>query len=76
MATAAIGEHPKGLRGVRFWLEGPGADKYIVRYGMALTPDGRSSEARNGGQAGDWSPKTSSSQHQLVWLSLSIDKTE
>jgi hypothetical protein len=69
-------EHPKGLRGVRFWLEGPGADKYIVRYGMALTPDGRSSEARNGGQAGDWSPKTSSSQHQLVWLSLSIDKTE
>jgi hypothetical protein len=68
-------EHPKGLRGIRFWLDGPGADRYVVRYAMALTPDGRISEGRDGGQAGDWSPKTSSSQHQLIWLSLSVEKS-
>jgi len=62
---------PKGLRGVRFWLEGPGSEQFSVRYELLLTSGDRAA-ARNGTPAGDWSPKTSSSQHQLVWLSLSV----
>lgn len=64
---------PKGVRGVKFWLEGPGADQYSVSYETFLT-NGVNSEARDGAPAGDWTPRVSSSQHQLVWLSLAITR--
>lgn len=68
-------EFPKGLRGVKFWLEGTDADKYSVNYEILLT-NGVSSQARDGAPAGDWTPRTSSSQHQLVWLTLAIERRE
>jgi hypothetical protein len=61
----------KGIRGVKFWLEGPLADQYLVQYEVLLT-SGLQQTARNGLPAGDWTPKVSSTQHQLVWLSLSV----
>jgi hypothetical protein len=62
---------PKGIRGVRFWLDGARKKDYDVRYSLRLS-DGRDSSASNGDEAGDWTPSVSSTQHQLVWLSISI----
>ena len=62
---------PMGVRGVRFWLEGRRASQYDVRYSVLLS-NGSKTTAANSDAAGDWTPLRSSTQHQLVWLSLSI----
>jgi hypothetical protein len=60
---------PMGVRGVRFWLERRRATQYDVRYGVLLSNGSKTAGANSEG-AGDWTPLRSSTQHQLVWLSL------
>jgi hypothetical protein len=69
--AGARAEFPMGVRGVRFWLEGPGAKQYSVTYNLSLT-SGSMALGRDGERAGDWTPLRSSTQHQLVWLSVRI----
>jgi hypothetical protein len=64
---------PKGLRGVKFWLDGANKDQYSVSYQLQLT--NHTPESKLDGQpGGDWTPSESSSQHQLLWLSVSISR--
>jgi hypothetical protein len=63
---------PMGVRGVRFWLDGPRAHLFVVRYRLQLS-NGATSEGSNGSKAGDWSDRGGSIQHQLQWLWLSIE---
>lgn len=69
--STARAKFPKGIRGVKLRLEGEAAKSYDVLYRVRLS-NGVEQPGENGGEAGQWTPRTESIQDQLVWLNVSI----
>lgn len=79
MQPIATGPHPassvvyfpSGVKGVKFWLDGGRSSGYSVRYELKLS-NGAVIEASDAIPAGDWGMGVSDTQHQLVWLRITV----
>lgn len=64
-------EFPMGVRGISLSLDGAARDKFDIVYKASLTT-GDVVDGRNGSQVGVWHFESGSTQHQLVWLQVSV----